>query len=91
MYASTDVAKNVYVVDQKLGGGGGGNCLFLRAREWGIDLHERKILQIPGRVPGGGKFTSKIAACIIRDLVLFVTQASSRQCQGGKGLRDATP
>ena len=24
MYASTDVAKNIYVVDQKLGGGGGG-------------------------------------------------------------------
>ena len=50
MYASTDIAKNIYVVDQKLGVG---NCLFLRAREWGIDLQERKILQIPRGVPGG--------------------------------------
>ena len=64
MYASTDVAKNVYVnvVDQKLGGGelslsacpGVGN----------IDLQERKILQIPGCMPGGGGMvTSKIVAC----------------------------
>ena len=36
---------------------GVGNCLFLHAREWGIDLQERKILQIPG----------KIAACITQD------------------------
>ena len=32
---------------------GVGNCLFLHAREWGVDLQERKILQIPGGVPGG--------------------------------------
>ena len=33
---------------------GVGNCPFLRAREWGIGLQERKILQIPGGMPGGG-------------------------------------
>ena len=38
---------------------------------------------------GGGMVTSKIAACITQDLVLFVTQASSAQWQGVKGLRDA--
>ena len=70
---------------------GVGNCLFLRAREWGIDLQERKILQIPGGMPawGGGGGKSKIAACITQDLVLFVTHASSAQWQGVKGLRDA--
>ena len=31
---------------------GVGNCLFLRARGWGIDLQERKKLQIPEGVPG---------------------------------------
>ena len=71
---------------------GVGNCLFLHAREWGIDLQERKILQIPGCMPGGrGMVTSKIVACITQDLVLFVTQASSTQWQGVKGLRDGTP
>ena len=71
---------------------GVGNCLFLRAREWGIDLQERKILQIPGGMPrGGGMVTSKIVACITQDFVLFVTQASSAQWQGVKGLRDGTP
>ena len=72
---------------------GVGNCPFLRAREWGIGLQERKILQIPGGMPGGGggMVTSKIAACITQDLVLFVRQASSAQWQGVKGLRDATP
>ena len=73
---------------------GVGNCLFLHAREWGIDLQERKILQTPGGMPGGGgggggMVTSKIAACVTQDLVLFVTQASSAQWQGVKGLRDA--
>ena len=34
--------------------------------------------------------TSKIAACITQDLVLFVRQASSAQGEGVKGLRDAT-
>ena len=31
-----------------------GNCLFPCARGWGIDLQERKKMQIPGGVPGGG-------------------------------------
>ena len=51
---------------------------------------KEKYCKSPGVCPGG-MVTSKIAAIIIRDLVLFVTQASSRQCQGGKGLHDATP
>ena len=38
---------------------------------------------------GGSMVTSKIAACITQDLVLFVTHASSAQWQGVKGLRDA--
>ena len=47
-----DVAKNVYEVDQELGGG---NCLFLRARGWGIDFQERKENAIPwGCARGGG-------------------------------------
>ena len=70
---------------------GVGNCLFLHAREWGIDLQETKMLQIPGGMPGGGgrgMVTSKIVARITQDLVLFVTQASSAQWQGVKGLHD---
>ena len=43
-----------------------GNCHFLRARGWGIDLQERKKLQIPGAVPGGGMAISRIEPCIIR-------------------------
>ena len=58
-----DLAKTVYEADQERGGG---NCLFLLARGWGIDLQERKKLQIPGGVPGGGMVTSKIEPCIIR-------------------------
>ena len=59
-----DVAKNVYEVDQELGGG---NCLFLRARGWGIDFQERKENAIPwgcARGRGGGMVTSKIEPCI---------------------------
>ena len=41
-----------------------GNCLFLRAREWGIDRQVRKKLQIPGGVPGGGMVTGRIEPCI---------------------------
>ena len=90
MYASTDVAKNVYVVDQKLGGG----KLSLSACPGvGNRPPGKKNIANPWGCArgGGGMVTSKIAACIMPDLVLFVTQASSRQCQGGKGLRDATP
>ena len=58
-----DVAKNVYEVDQELGGG---NCLFLRARGWGIDFQERKENAIPWGCArgGGGMVTSKIEPCI---------------------------
>ena len=34
-----------------------GNCLFLRARGWGIGRQVRKKLQIPGGVPGVGMVT----------------------------------
>ena len=40
-----------------------GNCLFLRARGWGIDRQVRKKLQIPGGVPGG-MVTGRIEPCI---------------------------
>ena len=43
-----------------------GNCLFLRARGWGIDRQVRTELQIPGGVPGGGMVTGRIEPCIIR-------------------------
>ena len=84
------MAKNVYEVDQKLMGVG--NCLFLPAREWGIlPPRKKNIANSWGCAQGGGEVTVKIAACITGDLVLFVTQASSTQCQGGKGLHDVTP
>ena len=41
-----------------------GNCLFLRARGWGIDRQVRKKLQIPGGMPGGGMVTGRIEPCI---------------------------
>ena len=84
------MAKNVYEVDQKLGGGelslsacpGVGNTTSKK----------EKYCKFLGVCPGGGgEVTVKIAACITGDLVQFVTQASSTQCQGGKGLRDVTP
>ena len=43
------------------------NCLFLRARGWGIDRQVRTKLQIPGGVPGGGMVTGRIEPCIILD------------------------
>ena len=46
-----DVANNVYEVDQELGGG---ELSLFVCPGWGIDLQERKKLQIPGGVPGGG-------------------------------------
>ena len=51
-YGSTDVAKNLYEIDQELGS----TELSLSdcAREWGIDLQERKKLQILGGVPEEG-------------------------------------
>ena len=42
-----------------------GNCLFLRARGWGIDRQMRTKLQIPGGMPGGGMVTGRIEPCII--------------------------
>ena len=44
-------AKNVYEIDQELGVG---NCLFLPAWGWAIDQQERKKLQMPRGMPGGG-------------------------------------
>ena len=41
-----------------------GNCLFLRARGWGIDRQVRTKLQIPGGMPGGGMVTGRIEPCI---------------------------
>ena len=41
-----------------------GNCLFLRARGWGIDRQVREKLQIPGGMPGGGMVTGRIEPCI---------------------------
>ena len=41
-----------------------GNCLFLRARGWGIDRQMRTKLQIPGGMPGGGMVTGRIEPCI---------------------------
>ena len=38
-----------------------GNCLFLRARGWGIDHQVRAKLQMPG---GGGMVTGRIEPCI---------------------------
>ena len=43
-----------------------GNCLFLRARGWGIDRQMRTKLQIPGGMPGGGMVTGRIEPCISR-------------------------
>ena len=45
------------------------NCLFLRARGWGIDHRERQNLQIPGGMPGrggGGMVRGQIKPCITR-------------------------
>ena len=42
-----------------------GNCLFLRARGWGIDHQMRTKLQIPGGMPGGDMVTGRIEPCII--------------------------
>ena len=39
------------------------NCLFLRARGWGIDRQVRTKLQIPGGMPGG-MVTGRIEPCI---------------------------
>ena len=44
-----------------------GNCLFLRARGWGIDRQARTKLQIPGGMPGGGMVTGRIEPCIIEE------------------------
>ena len=42
-----------------------GNCLFLRARGWGIDRQVRTRLEIPGGMPGGEMVTGRIEPCII--------------------------
>ena len=52
-----------------------GNCLFLRARGWGIDRQMRPKLQIPGGMPGGGMVTGRIEPCIRAELNLRLTHA----------------
>ena len=42
--------KNVYEVDQELGGR---ELPISACPGWGIDLQERKKIQIPGGMPGG--------------------------------------
>ena len=51
-----------------------GNCLFLRARGWGIDRQMKKKLQIPGGMPGGGMVTGRIEPCIISKTATEITQ-----------------
>ena len=58
-----------------------GNCLFLRARGWGIDRQVTKKLQIPGGVPrGGGMVTGRIEPCISGTDVARVTAAVLPKC-----------
>ena len=49
-----------------------GNCLFLRARGWGIDRQMKTKLQIPGGMPGGGMVTGRIEPCITMRLTFLV-------------------
>ena len=51
-----------------------GNCLFLRARGWRIDLQERKKLQILGGMPEGGMVASQVEPCI-NVMVLYTVQS----------------
>lgn len=49
-----------------------GNCLFLHAQGWGIDLQERKNCKSQGGVPGGGDIvTGKIEPRIIEEEKYF--------------------
>ena len=58
-----------------------GNCLFLRARGWGIDRQVRKKLQIPGGMPGGGMVTGRIEPCITSTLIIpNIAKTSSNNC-----------
>ena len=57
-----------------------GNCLFLRARGWGIDRQVRKKLQIPGGVPGGGMVTGRIEPCIRAVLRRLATVFLALEC-----------
>jgi len=63
-----DVAKNVYEVEQKLGVG---NCLFLHAQGWGIDLQERKNCKSLGVCLGEDIVTSETEPCIIEEEKYF--------------------
>ena len=60
---------NVFVVDER---SRGGNCLFLRARGWGIDRQVRTKLQIPGGMPGGGWLQVEL------NHALFIAQSVKR-------------
>ena len=53
-----------------------GNCLFLRARGWGIDRQMKTKLQIPGGMPGGGMVTGRIEPCIKLTFLKGINQSS---------------
>ena len=61
MYASTDVARNVYVADQKLGGG---ELSLSACPGVGNRPPGKKNIANPQGCAWGGRVTSKIAACI---------------------------
>ena len=50
--------KNMYM--RSIKSSGVGNCLFLRARGWGIDHQERKNCKSSWGVPSGGMITGQI-------------------------------
>ena len=54
-----------------------GNCLFLRARGWGIDRQVKKKLQISGGMPREGMVTGRIEPCIRRKSRLKVRKCRS--------------
>ena len=55
-----------------------GNCLFLRARGWGIDRQVRTKLQIPGVFPGG-MVTGRIEPCIISSSSVICPREYARE------------
>ena len=63
-----------------------GNCLFLRARGWGIDRQMRTKLQIPGGMPGGDMVTGRIEPCIniIVSSRLHMSYFRNMRCLGAR-------
>ena len=70
--------KYVYEVDEELGGG---ELSLFACPGWGIDYQERKSLQIPRGMPGGGMVTGQIEPCIYLACDKFPTQAFNRTFQ----------